>query len=374
MNYPYNYDALPGKQPGSFWKNFEFQFVDEELRHLRHAELPFVIMGGTPLQVGGAALLPRGYDEDETVKQRRAWLRIEAKPVFEFGEPVFIEASLRPPAKGEDRVIANLDPARDRIEVLITNPSGKTVEYHAPMVADVVPQAEELAANAKPHYEYIYIGYGRDGFYFADPGRYTVRACYIGLEGVEAVSNSVSFEVEPPPRGEEQAFANNLIGDEQGLIFYFGGSDYLSRGNSRLQEQLLRKPNGATARHIHRCFGLSAASPFKFVTPGKTIRVRDTNPVQASRHLAACLHLSATTGASPLGNFLFREAAEELARIRVKTGEKGRAESLAKNVGNYFANQGIRSDVLESIHNSITSACEDQPAPNGKQDGYEPRS
>jgi len=366
MNYPYSYDALPGKQQGDFWRSFEFQFADEELRHLRHRELPFVIMGGTPLEVGGEAVLPKGYGETEEEKRRRAWLRIEAKPIFEFGEPVYIEASVRPPAAGQDKVVENLDPAQHRLRIWITKPSGAIVEYRAPVIGDVILRTREVTASSRPYYEAIYIGYGRDGLYFAEPGKYVVRASYLGCDGVEAVSNSVSLEVLSAPAGEEQAFANNLLGYEQGLIFYFGGSDFLARGNSYLQEQLLRQPNGATARQIHRCFGLNAAKPFKFVTPDNKIRVRGASDATAGRHLAACLHLSATTGVSPLGNILFREAAETLARLRVASGERDRAEALVKNVGSYFAAQGIRADVLQSISESINSTIAGGSGPSSE--------
>jgi hypothetical protein len=361
MNYPYSYDALPGKQVGDFWKNFEFQFLDEELVHLRHRELPFVIMGGTPLQVGGEAVLPSGWGEAEQEKRRRPGLRLEAKPVFEFGEPVYIEASLRPPTTGEARVVENVDPAQQWLHILIAKPSGKVVEYRPPMVRDAVPRIKQMRADGQPCYDSIYIGYGRDGFYFADPGTYEIRGFYLGAGGIRVVSNSISIKVLPPPAGEEQAFANNLLGDEQGLIFYFDGSDFLARGNAGLQEQLLRRPNGATARQIHRCFGLNAARPFKFVTPQKTIHVRESSPTTAGRHLEACLELSATTGTSPLGNILFREATEKLARIRVSAGDRDRAESLVRNVSKYFAAQGIRRDVLRSIDASMAAVVGSEP-------------
>jgi hypothetical protein len=50
MNYDGEYDARNGR--GSFWRDFHFRFDDEELIHIRHGNLPAVIMGGDPFRSG----------------------------------------------------------------------------------------------------------------------------------------------------------------------------------------------------------------------------------------------------------------------------------------------------------------------------------
>lgn len=357
MNYPYKYDQLPGKQTGAFWKDFPFQFTDDELLHLRHAELYAVIMGGLPLQTGAGA----EYLEDNGSALKSGDLpdpadisfRLEAKAAFQFGEPVIIELSLRPPTTGSVHVSVhtNLSPSSGFVTILIKKPSGRVIEFRPLLVHNVVPEQEVFAKGKQPKYESVYIGYGKDGFYFADPGEYQVVGVYRGLDGRESISPLITLRVEPPPAGEESQYVNALLGRQQGQIFCFEGSDLLPEGAALLQEHLRRQPNGAVARHIHRVIGINAARSFKFVTPQKTLEVREPNVAAAVRNLSASLQISATTARSPLDNITFGRAALLLTETQLKAGREPQALALATNVNKYFAAQGLRKDVLRSIQN-----------------------
>ncbi len=371
MNYPYLYDELQGKQPGDFWKNFPFQFTNDELFHLRHAELYAVIMGGFPLQAGAGA----EYTESE-IEALRAYapdpadisLRVEAKAAYQFGEPVMVELSLRPPATAGAQVPAHmsLNPSSGFVSVLIKKPSGKVTQFRPLLIHNVVPEQETFGKGVQPKYESVYIGYGKDGFYFADPGEYQVMAVYKGLDGLKRVSQPATLRVEPPPPGEETQFANALLGRQQGQIFYFDGSDMLSEGTAILQEHLRRQPNGAVARHIHRVIGINAARSFKFVTPQKTLRVRDANAAVAIRNLSASLQISATTARSPLDNITYGRAAVLLTETQVKAGREEQAQTLADSVSQYFASQGLRKDVVRSIRTRMQQAARNNESPEAE--------
>ncbi|MET0647835.1 MAG: hypothetical protein ABW208_14560 [Pyrinomonadaceae bacterium] len=361
MNYPYLYDQLPEKQDGAFWKDFPFQFTDGELHHLRHADLYSIIMGGFPLQMGGGAeYLERLGDALPAYAPDPAdiGLRVQAKEVFQFGEPVIVELSLRPPTTAGAQVPAHstLNPSGGFVSVLIKKPSGRVTQYRPLLIHNVVPEQEVFAKNTQPKYESAYIGYGKDGFYFADPGEYQVVGVYKGLDGRERLSPPVTLHVEPPPKGEETQFANALLGRQQGQIFYFDGSDMLPEGAAILQEHLRRQPNGAVARHIHRVIGTNAARSFKFITPQKKLRVREANVAAAIRNLSASLQISATTSRSPLDNLTFGRAAVLLTETQVKAGREPQAQVLADSVTEYFASQGLRKDVLRSIRTRMQDA------------------
>lgn len=368
MNYPYLYDKLQGKQPGAFWKDFPFQFTDDELLHLRHAELYAIIMGGLPLQMGAGA----EYTESE-IEALQAYapdpadiaLRVEAKAAYQFGEPVMVEISLRPPTTAGAQIPAhtNLTPSSGFVSILIKKPSGRVTQFRPLLIHNVVPEQEVFAKATQPKYESVYIGYGRDGFYFADPGEYQVMAVYKGIDGLKRVAQPFTFRVEPPPPGEETQFANALLGRQQGQIFYFNGSDLLPEGVAILQEHLRRQPNGAVARHIHRVIGINAARSFKFVTPQKTLRVREANVAAAIRNLSASLQISATTARSPLDNITFSRAAVLLTETQVKAGREEQAQTLADSVTEYFSSQKLRKDVVRSIRDRMQEALRNNVSP-----------
>lgn len=360
MNYPFAYDKLAGKQEGSFWKDFPFQFTDDELLHLRHAELYSVVMGGLPFQTGaGAEYLEQELQEAATAADpAELSLRLEAKREFSFGEPVFVELSLRPPKAPGARISAHeeLDPASRFVRILIKKPSGRVVQYKPLLFHDTAPAEKVFEADGLPSYDAIYLGYGKDGFYFSDPGEYQVRAVYLLDDGREVVSNLLALRVAPPAAGEEALVVSHLLGAQQGQAFWLGGSDLLWEGTSRLQELLLRQPTGALASHIHRVLGTNAGRSFKTISPhAPTINVREPDLDRAILHLSTCTRIDPAAERCPLDNITFREVGARLVKLQLEAGAEQEARTLVQKLNEYFGAQRLRPDVLQSIRASTES-------------------
>ena len=68
------------------------------------------------------------------------------------------------------------------------------------MLRHCVDEEREIAPGpGQPAiYDSAYIGFGRDGFYFEQPGRYELRAQYIAADGSRVISPVVQLRVRPP--------------------------------------------------------------------------------------------------------------------------------------------------------------------------------
>jgi hypothetical protein len=129
-----------------------------------------------------------------------------------------------------------------------------------------------------------FIHYGRDGFAFAQPGRYEIRARCALPDGLFVLSNVVRIDVRPPVTRADHAAADLAFGDEQGALMSLVGSDapHLQRGNEALQtiiERYPRHPIASVSRVIH---ATNAAREYKAIQVDGSIRVRASSPEEAA--------------------------------------------------------------------------------------------
>ena len=97
-----------------------------------------------------------------------------------------------------------------------------------------------LGGEQQAYADRAFIHYGKEGFYFEQPGTYRLRARYTAPDGSVVVSGTTTLRVQPPATAEDVEVADLLFGDEQGTLMYLVGSDFdeLQRGNDALDTHL----------------------------------------------------------------------------------------------------------------------------------------
>ncbi|MEV0203218.1 hypothetical protein [Nonomuraea sp. NPDC050691] len=343
MNYVQNY--RPGGEPG-YWAAFPFQFTDAELVHLRHGFYRDVAMGANAFGTGAAEIAPFERPVEDLSGLR---LEVRAKEWFGFGEPVVVELKLS--YTGEPRAThSHLHPDTEFTQISITQPSGRTVLYRPMMRHCVDHSAEVRLDQGNPAmYRSAYIGHGRDGHYFQQPGEYRVRGQYIAADGSRIVSDPCLVRVRYPAGADDHRVAELMLGEEQGKLFSLLGSDSpeLRAGNEALDELLDRYGGHPLAVYARMVKGLNAEREFKVITAGKRLRVRPPDPKQGVEQLSAVAREAASDGL--IDNITLNMVMRRLARAEARQGDLGRANAVMDRMVTMFEEKGVNPIVLGQI-------------------------
>ncbi|MFI7125380.1 hypothetical protein ACIBQ1_06770 [Nonomuraea sp. NPDC050153] len=339
MNYVHNY--RPGGEP-SYWLGFPFQFTDPELVHLRHGFYRDVAMGANAFGTGAAEIAPFEQPVEDHSGLR---LELRAKESFELGEPVVIEFKLSYAV--EPRVThGHLHPDTEFTQVSITQPGGRTVLYR-PMMRHCVDTSPEIRLDeGNPAiYRSAYIGHGRDGHYFQQPGDYQVRAQYIAADGSRIVSPACLVRVRFPISRDDHQVAELMLGEEQGQLFSLLGSDSpaLRSGNVALDEVIDRYGAHPLAVYARLVKGLNAEREFKAVTAGKRLRVRPPDPKQGIEHLSEVVRDAS------IDNITLNMVMRRLARAEARQGDLDRANAVMDRMVATFQAKGVNPIIMGQI-------------------------
>ncbi|TMS00098.1 hypothetical protein [Nonomuraea basaltis] len=339
MNYVNNY--RPNGEQG-YWAAFPFQFTDPELVHLRHGFFRDVAMGAHAFGTGAAEIEPF-----EQPIEDRSGLRLElrAKESFELGEPVVVELKLS--CAGEPRVThGHLHPDTEFTQVSISQPGGRTVLYR-PMMRHCVDTSPDIRLDEgnPAMYRSAYIGHGRDGHYFQQPGEYQVRAQYIAADGSRIVSPACLVRVRFPVSRDDHQVAELMLGEEQGKLFSLLGSDSptLRSGNLALDEVIDRYGDHHLATYARMVKGLNAEGEFKALTTGKRLLIRPPDPKQGIDHLTRVAQ------AGTIDNITLNMVMRRLARAQARQGDLGRANAVMDKMVTLFESKGVNPIVLGQI-------------------------
>jgi hypothetical protein len=270
MNYPWNYPA--GGAP-AFWNNFPFWFDNEEVIHLRHAFRNNIIMGGNNFTVGAA--LGREVMADPIRDESGLTLRISThQSSFALGEPVVLQIALTTTDSRGRRVHTWLHPNCGMVKVVIRKPSGEVMAYE-PLIDHLVGGQESIIGSNDVVRDSAYIGFGKDGFYFDQPGHFRIRAAYAALDGSEVMSDIITIRVRYPVSPTDESLADLFMGDDQGTLLYLLGSDNesLKSGNAAFDEVLEKHAKHPMANYARLIKGINAARDFKIVTEENEDRV-----------------------------------------------------------------------------------------------------
>lgn len=277
MNYPWSY---PNGGAPAFWSNFDFRFDDEELIHLRHGFRNDVVMGGSNFATGSS--LGRDVMADPIADESGLVLQISThQSSFALGEPVVLELALKTTDMRGRRAHTWLHPNFGMVRVVVQKPGGQICAYE-PLIDHLVGERQTVLGANDEIRDSAYIGYGKDGFYFEQPGYYKVRAVYAALDGSQVMSDIVTIRVRYPVSPDEDRMAELFMGEDQGTLLYLQGSDneLLRSGNEAFEEVLDRFDAHPMAAYVRMMKGINLGREFKTVkaSEGKPVDIRAAQP------------------------------------------------------------------------------------------------
>jgi hypothetical protein len=352
MNYDWRYDQRNGL--GSFWHNFNFRFDNGELQHMRHGFRHNVIMGGSDWASGPG--LDHGesiglFDQDMIENNTNLQLELApAKKAYILGEPVVTEIKLRCMNINGQTVNANLHPKYEQVRIGILKPNGNAVIYEALSHNYIMPKEVTLTKDDNTVYASAYIGYGKDGFYFDQPGFYRLKAAYLYKDGSIIQSDEVTIRVKSPVTDAENEIADLYFSSEAGTLFYLLGSDAesLKKGMDDMKLVSEKYKNNPLSLYAEMVLGVNEAMKFKTADPesGK-VAVRQRNLPAAKTRLGKVISASKENeGIDNISlNWLFRH----LAKGYLLEGDEKTAKATLEEMEKVFKAKMLKPAVLQII-------------------------
>ncbi|MGY1694611.1 hypothetical protein ACI780_06810 [Geodermatophilus sp. SYSU D00814] len=287
MNYDWRYRG--GNRRDEFWRRFAFAFDADELEFLRHAPR-------AALQPGRAPFHSVNYWADGTGGYSPYFPELPlpgfdltlapptAGPVFAFGQPVFLQVTLRNNTSQAAQLPPEvLDPKAGFLELLVRRVTGRTgtplaqaqpfvpimqrcfdVDASAP---DALPPGQSLRNN-------VNLTFGSGGFTFAEPGEFgiTPLLSFIVERGPDQYEDLVirgpelRIRIAHPHDLDEERDALILLRPDVGAWFAMGGSDFLAAAGESLEEVRVRRSAAGRAEDgvvaaIVRAAGIHAERP-----------------------------------------------------------------------------------------------------------------
>ena len=349
MNYTWNYQPSSGSGgDAAYWAAFPFQFTDNEVIHLRHAFHRNIVMGGDPFGRGAAEIAPELFAEPVRDRSGLA-LELRSKGTFGYGEPVVVELKLSATDTRGTTTHGHLHPNDDFATIAIRQPSGRTVLFQ-PMLRHCADEDREIRVGPDlALYKSAYIGHGRDGAYFEQPGRYAIRAAYVAADGSRIVSPVTELRVRPPITARDEEVGELLMGDEQGQLLALLGSDseHLAGGNAALEELLDKHGDHPLATFARLAKGVNAARAFKTLSPDKQVTVRSADPSSSAAALTQVE--KASDGEAGVDNITLNFVMRTRARAEARAGNTKKAQATLDSMPKVFKARGVKAEVVEQV-------------------------
>ena len=352
MNYDWRYDQRNGA--GSFWNNFNFIFDDGELKHLRHGYRQNVIMGGSDWAVGA------GLEHGDVLEvfgremiENNSGLKLELMPVkstYALGEPVVIEIKLRCMDMNGKLVNTNLHPKHDHVRVGILKPNGKVCLYEPLAHNCSMPEENELTMENNTAYASSYIGYGKEGFYFDQPGFYKIKGAYLNKDGSIIQSEEITLRVKTPINQADDQIADKYFTSDAGALFYLLGSDseVLQKGMNDLHEVSDKYKNNDLAIYADLVLGVNEAMKFKVAdSQEQKVITRKRNLPAAKARLNKVF--AASKGNDGVDNITLNWAYRHLAKAYLLEADDKNAKATLKEMEETFKQKKLKAPVLQKI-------------------------
>ncbi len=181
---------------------------------------------------------------------------------YEFMEPVILELKLTnidAQAQWTDKTsLTNFDNL-----TLIIKQEGKPAQQFWPYKRDYrMPQPQQLMPGQSLHAS-LFIAAGRQGWYIAEPGRYSLQVRLTTASDGIITSDRLQIVVRPPTSFVQEYLAQDFFADDVGRILAFNGSRFLNSGNQVLREVMARLPLKPVALHAAYALGLALAHEHK---------------------------------------------------------------------------------------------------------------
>jgi hypothetical protein len=325
MNYPHVYTGPKGDLPiaqfpgtnfqggeligyKKFWSRFKYEFASAELLELRHGARMGLVTGNDvspyrgdfsgstgPLALGGPSgagleltLRVRGKDRPgapSAGERRRLKEAARAGPdrpdpgeadrrscaVFEFGEPIHVEAQLETRLAKPRELRRRLSPMTGDLQIHYRTPDGQFRPYEPPCLMCYVPEGKVLddspgSGTPDAFHKDICLNIGPRGFQLIEPGRYQIRASYRYRDTL-LVSNVLQIHVRYPTP-EVENLVVPLLDDDVAAYLAFRGVKGLGRATRLLQEAFGDKQSPHPLRNYYYAYeGLRLLADGEEATP-----------------------------------------------------------------------------------------------------------
>jgi hypothetical protein len=369
MHYPDYYQGSGGSGAGAYWRAFPFQFDDDELVHLRHGFRNAVVPGGQPFGIGAADIDPEVFAEPVADESGLA-LELRAAPQFLLGTPVVVEIKLSLTDLRGRTVNAALHPNYGYVQIGIARLGGKTLVFRPMMTHCLEPDIVTLNQSRPSVYDSAYIGYGKDGFYFAAPGQYELRALYKAPDGSQVISNALRILIKAPLNREEGELSEMFLGESQGKLLYLLGSDSesLRSGRDAFELAIDKYPKHTLTAYARLIEGMNASRPFKRIEREYgTVGIRQPDLTRSETLLAGVVNAAtgdqaamAAEADTPLAdvvprldNISLNMAMSRLAEVRKAAGKVEEAVHTMQQMLAFFTGLGVPKHVQEEIKGQI---------------------
>ena len=242
-------------------------------------------MGGRNFGQGSADIDPRVFQDP--IEDRSGYaLELRGPVSLVLCSPFVVELKLTSTDTRGKVANTHLHPNLGYVQLGIMRPGGKTTRYRPFLQHCADPRLEMLDSARPAVYDSAYIGYGQDGFYFDQPGRYQIRGIYHAPDGSKVYSNVLTTWVRSPINAEEEQIAELHLGDDQGKLLYLLGSDSdtLRSGNDALLGVLDQYPRHPMAVYANMVMGINAARTFKVASGDGSLKLRKrtTRPARST--------------------------------------------------------------------------------------------
>jgi hypothetical protein len=351
MNYPKFY---PGGL-SAFWNAFPFQFDPVEVTHLRHGYRPNLMRGKNPFTMGGLQDVGALF-EDNVENNSSLVLQLQAKQSYMLGEPVFVETQLRTTSMMNQQVNNNLHANFDFITIGIKKPGGEVLVYEPIAHMDVEPEFTVLNSTNPVIFESSYVGFGKNGFIFDQPGIYQLRAVYYHRDGSRIVSDTLSIRVKNPVTAEDNEIADVMLNNDVGYLLSFLGSDapYLQKANDSLDILLSDKysdhPIAVYAQFIK---GVNAQRTFKNITADKKIQIRKPDYEWGQALMRKVIDKSKE--GRGFDHIMLYHAMKMMAKSYQRAGNNEAAETTVRDIATHFNGLPIKQHMKDYISRQSTT-------------------
>jgi hypothetical protein len=346
MNYPQFY---PGGA-SAFWNAFSFQFDPVEVTHLRHGFRTQLIRGKNPFAQRVSLSDIGALFEDNVENNSSLVLKLEARRSFLLGEPVYLETQLRTTSMVNQQVNSNLHADVGFITIGIKKPGGEVLIYEPVAEMDIEPGYVILNASNPAIYQSSYIGFGKGGFIFDQPGTYQLRAVYHHRDGSRIVSDTLDLRVKNPVTAEDNEMADVMLNNDVGFLISFMGSDapYLQKVNDSLDILLSEKhKDHPLAVYVQYLKGVNALRTFKTITADKKIHIRRPDFNMGQPLLRTVIDKS--KAGRGLDNINLQQAMQLLAKSYQQAGNHEAAEATERDITAHFSGLPLKQHIKENI-------------------------
>lgn len=282
MNYPWRYPYGHNRPPDwngteDYWARFRFEFDELELMHVRHHDRLEVIFGGEAFGIHGhnrvAALEPPEIaqaNEQSPLKLELRGKQVKDKDVkaFELMEPIHLELKLECKGETEVEFVNQLNPNEDVVAVYIQKPTGETVKFRPVVTLCREISQQDVLQPGLPLYQDLHLTFGKDGFYFQEPGMYMVRAIYLGGEKLTTYSNVLAIRIGAPKTVEQEMLAADFFDPIKGQLLATGpsASAQFTPQIDFFRQVVEQLPKTATGRALASYLGMVDGVPFNDLT------------------------------------------------------------------------------------------------------------